>query len=222
MSTLHLLDEESAADLRTFVARAKRHDPDGAIRLQVVPRGEGGVLAAWVCVLPGVGLMRSGLVLGLRTVALGPVDEALDTVVPLAGLTDRFAHGAITELPVPPSTVEAAWAAISPPLGGWRELGTVAGSALSEVASAGVAEVATGTPEGAGSAAVADLRARVWGRAVEGGSAAGAEPFTIPAGAAFGMAVLGFVPPSPGGQVAVHGQGPWTRLSSRTGFVLAR
>ena len=62
---VELADAEAAADLRTYVSRAKRHDEGGAMRLQAVPTSAGGVLAAWTCVLPGAGLTRSGLVLGL-------------------------------------------------------------------------------------------------------------------------------------------------------------
>ena len=219
MSTLHLADEESAADLRTYVARAKRHDEGGALRLQAVLSGAGGVLAAWTCVLPGTGLTRSGLVLGLRTLPLAGLDEPLDTTVALGALTDRFARSGGTELSVPPTEVAAAWAAVSPPRAGWELHGTVPVAHLLEVATTGIAEVAVGTPEGAGSAAVADLRARVWGRALEGQAG---HP-EVPAGAAFGMHVLGFLgAPSTEEPVSVHASGPWVRLTSRLGYVLAR
>ena len=66
MTSLRLVDEESAADLATYLARARRVDEGGFVRLQAV----GPVLAAWTCVLPGRGLTNSGLVLGLRTFAL--------------------------------------------------------------------------------------------------------------------------------------------------------
>lgn len=219
MSTLHLVDEGTAADLRTYVARAKRHDEDGAARIQAVPTGDAGVLAVWTCVLPGAGLTRSGLVLGLRTLALAGPAEPLDTVVALASLTDRFARGEGTELLVPPTEVAASWAAVSPPRSGWELHGVVPAARLHEAATAGIAEVATGTPDGAGSAAVAELRSRVWGRPIEG---PGDGP-SVPSGAAFGMHVLGFLGASPGEEpVAVHASGPWVRLSSRAGYVLAR
>ena len=219
MSMLHLADEESAADLRTYVSRAKRHDEGGAMRLQAVPTSAGGVLAAWTCVLPGAGLTRSGLVLGLRTLPLASLDGPLDTTVALGALTDRFACSGGTELSVPPTEATPSWAAVSPPRGGWELHGTVQAAHLREVATAGIAEVAVGTPEGAGSAAVADLRSRVWGRPLEGQAG---HP-EVPAGAAFGMHVLGFL----GGAsteepVSVHASGPWVRLTSRLGYVLAR
>lgn len=218
MSTLHLADAESAADLRTYVSRAKRHDEEGAIRLQAVPAGDGGVLAAWTCVLPGAGLTRAGLVLGLRTLPLTGLESPLDTTVALASLTDRFARSGGVDLPVPPTEVAPSWAAVSPPRSGWDLHGVVPVARLHEVARAGIAEVATGTPDGAGSAAVADLRARVWGRPLDEDG-----EVRVPAGAAFGMHVLGFLGGSPGEEpISVHASGPWVRLTSRLGYVLAR
>lgn len=219
MTTLHLADAETATDLRTYVARAKRHDEDGALRLQAVPSPDGGVLAAWTCVLPGAGLTRSGLVLGLRTLPLARLDEPLDTTVALSSLTDRFARSEGTGLAVPPTEVAPAWAAVSPPRSGWELHGMIPASRLHEVAAAGIAEVATGTPEGAGSTAVAELRSRVWGRPLDGDD----DHPRVPAGAAFGMHVLGFLGAVPGEEpVAVHASGPWVRLTSRLGYVLAR
>ena len=86
MSSLQLVDEESAQDLATYLARARKVDDDADVRLQAV----GEVLAAWTCVLPGHGLGSSGLVLGLRTFALAePVTS--DRTVPIGAVTDRLA-----------------------------------------------------------------------------------------------------------------------------------
>ena len=81
MSTLRLRDDEGVADLTTYLIRAKHVDADGDVRLQAV----GEVLAAWTCVLPGQGITRAGLVLGLRTFAL---EEPLtrDVTVPILSL----------------------------------------------------------------------------------------------------------------------------------------
>ena len=62
MTELRLEDDRAAADFATFVGRALRVNPDGALRLQAA----GEVLACWVEVLPGRGLMHSGLALALR------------------------------------------------------------------------------------------------------------------------------------------------------------
>lgn len=210
---LLLADGEGVADLATYVARARTLDADGAIRLQAV----GSVLAAWVCVVPGQGMMRSGLVLALRTMALhGP--HALDVTVPLAGLADRFARrsatgDAGTALPVPPTEVSPQWAGVSPPRGGWEPVGQVSSEVLLAAAERGIAEVAQGAPTGSGAAAVAMLRARVWARDLEGGATAGA-----------GLAAraLGFARPGDGQVATVHRSGPWTRVSLAAGHVLSR
>lgn len=209
MNGLQLVDEQSAADLSTYLARAKRVDPDGDVRLQAV----GLVLAAWTCALPGRGLGHNGLVLGLRTYALSR-EERSDTTVPIASVTDRLARGG-TEIPHPPVTSRPTWAAVSPPRSGWEAVGLVPDEALAAVAADGIAEVTRGAPEGSGAAAVADLRSRVWGRA------SGTNP-PVPAGTAFALHVLGFLRPDPRAQAAVHVVGPWTRVATDRGFVIAR
>ena len=206
-------DGESLADLGTLVARARRLEDDGAMRLQAV----GPVLAAWVCVVPGQGLTRTGLVLALRTMPLAG-EHRLDFTVPLAALSDRFARRAATgdagtSLPVPPTTVAPAWAAVSAPRSGWAPVGEVGVDELLAAAEAGIAEVAHGAPEGSGAAAVAALRARVWAREVGGGA---------PAGAGLAAKVLGFARPGGGQRAQVLRAGPWVRVTLPGGHVLAR
>lgn len=212
-ASLEFTDGEAVADLATYVARARTLDEDGAIRLQAV----GGVLAAWVCVVPGQGLMRSGLVLGLRTMALAG-GHAVDATVPLAALSDRFARRAATgdagtSLPVPPTEVAPRWAGVTPPRGGWETVGEVGADVLLAAAEEGIAEVAQGAPAGSGAAAVGLLRARVWARELQGGATAGA-----------GLAarVLGFARPDEGQVAVVRRSGVWTRVSLPGGHVLSR
>lgn len=209
MTSLRLADEESAADLRTYLTRARRLDEEGDVRLQAV----GPVLAVWTCVLPGRGLGSSGLVLGLRTFALAE-PLARDLTVPVAAVADRLARGG-TEVPDPPVTSSPSWAAISPPRSGWEPVGRVPDERLLAHAREGIAEVAEGAPDGSGAAAVADLRARVWGRATR------TVP-PVPAGAAFGLHALGFLRPDAGAEAQVHAAGPWTRVATGRGFVIAR
>lgn len=214
---LRLADAESVQDLGTYVARARRLDPEGAMRLQATGR----VLAAWVCVLPGQGLMRSGLVLGLRTLPLAG-EHDLDATVPLAALADRFARRAATgdvgtEVAVPPMTVAPAWAGVSPPRAGWQQVGAVAWPVLERAAQEGIAAVAAGVPDGAGAHAVEELRRRVWGRPA-GATGTAAE---VPAGAAFAAHGLGFGPAAAGAAVVLR-SGPWWRLTLPTGHVLTR
>lgn len=214
--TLTFPDGESVADLATFVARARRLEQEGAIRLQAV----GEVLAAWVCVLPGQGVLRSGIVLGLRTMRLsGP--HQLEVTVPLAGLADRFARRAATAdvsttLAVPPSQVSVPWAAVTPPRGGWEPVGSLPVADLEVAARAGITEVAEGAPEGSGSAAVAALRQRVWARPVADGEVAA----QVPSGVALAVDALGFGARAT--EASVHRSGPWVRLSLPSGHVLAR
>lgn len=207
--TLRLVDEASAQDLTTYLARARRVDDSGDVRLQAV----GDVLAVWTCVVPGRGLGSAGLVLGLRTFALAePVTS--DRTVPLGAVTDRLARSG-TEIPDPPMTTQPTWGALSPPRSGWEPVGAVPDARLGEVALAGIEEVAQGAPEGSGSAAVADLRSRVWGRHTDTVPA-------VPAGTAFGLHVLGFLRPDEQSAASVHAAGPWTRVATDRGFVIAR
>ena len=130
---IRLTDTAAFADLGRYAARARAVDAEGAIRLQCA----GGVLAAWVGVLPGSGILGEGTVLGLRTFALAdPAD--LDVVVPLAAVTDRTARAG-TDLPVPPVRALAPWAAVTPPRVGWRAVGTVAADVLAAAARDGIA-----------------------------------------------------------------------------------
>jgi hypothetical protein len=208
MTDLHLADEQSLADLATFVARAKAADPDGAIRL----RAHGQVLAAYVGVLPGVGLMAEGAVIGLRTMPLA-TPSSLDVTVSLAAVSDRLARREQTTLPVPPMRVPAGWAAVAPPRSGWERVGSVAAEDVNAVARRGIEEIAQGATGAAGGPAVTAERQRVWQR----GSAT-TPPF--PAGAAFAAYALGFTPPGTEATVFAHGR--WTRLSTSAGHVLVR
>ena len=65
-SRLVLTDHDSLLDLGRYAARARALDADGAVRLQAV----GSVLAAWVGVLPGTGLLGTG-----TTMVLSPDSE---------------------------------------------------------------------------------------------------------------------------------------------------
>lgn len=211
---MRFAEVETLQDLSTYVARARTVDADGAIRLQA----QGGVLAAWVQVLPGQGMLGAGLVLGLRVMTLAG-DHALDATVPLAAISDRLARrhsiGDVSaELAVPPMRVSPAWAAISPPRSGWEVAGEVTGEVLMAAARDGVEAVAQGTPDGAGGAAVATLRQRVWGQKLS------ADPGAPPAGMAFAAYALAFAVPGERGSVLTAGS--WTRLRLTNGDVLAR
>ena len=198
-------DDESLGDLRTYVSRARKADPDGAARLV----GHGNVLAAYVSPVHGSG---APTVLGLRTMRLAAA-PGIDVTVSLAALGDRLATpGETRDLPVPPAEVGASWAGVSPPRRGWGAVGGIGANAVREVARAGIAEIASGAGEGSGGHAVARLRGLVWSRPFS--------EFAVPAGAAFAVEALAFA--AEGETVAVFVSGPWTRLSTGRGHVLSR
>jgi hypothetical protein len=211
VTLLVLEDQQGYADLRTFVTRARSLDEEGAVRLQA----EGTVLAAYVGVLPGRGLLGDGAVIGLRTMRLAE-PAVVDATVALGAVSDRLARDVSSGLEVPPADRPAAWAAVTPPRGGWEPVGSLPSAVLVDAARAGIAEVAQGAPSGSGGHAVTDLRHRVWGRLTE------TVP-PVPAGAAFAAYVLGFVDPAdPEARCDVVAHGRWTRLSSPRGHVLVR
>ena len=215
MTTPDLLlpDVAVAADLGTLVTRARRVDADGAVRLLAA----GTVLAAFVCVVGPPG----PTVLGLRTMRLAEPAE-LDVTVPMAAVADRCARidgsalpGTPVAFPVPPNRLTVPWAGISPPRQGWEPVGTVGVDLLLGLARDGAAEIAAGSPEGAGAQAVARLRGLVWGRPLQVG------PIEVPAGTAFAAVLLGFVRPGDL-DLPVHRSGRWCRLVAERGYLLAR
>lgn len=221
MSTsLALADAASLADLGRYAHRAKALDDDAAIRLHA----SGGVLAAWVGVLPGTGILGEGLVLGLRTFALAEPAE-LDVAVPTAAVTDRTAHApGRSVLPLPPVRLTPTWASLTPPRTGWEYAGAADGDDLAGVARAGLAEVGAAVKERG--AAAGFTKQQVWGATVSYSSAdavAAGEPGTtldLPAGVALAAYALGFL--APGQPVHVYRTNRWTRVSGPGGHVLAR
>jgi hypothetical protein len=210
VSELLLPDQDSAADLATYLARARRVDPDGAARLVAA----GTTLAVYVSPVHGGG---GPTVLGLRVLALAEPASA-DRTVPMAAVSDRLARALPSSgpvpLPLPPMDApDAGWAGVGPPRSGWQAVGTVDAAALSEGARAGIAQIADGAGPASGSAAVSRLRALVWGRDLD--SVPG-----LPAGAAFAAEALGFLGSDE--PVTLHSAGPWQRLSSVRGHVLVR
>lgn len=236
---LMLPDVAALADLETFVGRAKQIDPAAAVRLVA----DGTVLAVYASALHGAG---APTVLAMRVLSLAE-PSAVDATVPAAALTDRFAlsdrtlapqrlsdpdAGAPIRLALPTVTATGAtWAGMVPPRSGWSVEGVVRVSDLRRAARVGIDEVAAGTPQVAGAAAVAKLRAQIWGRPLAGHA-------ELPAGTAFAAEVFGFLghARSSGGidadevfdqeanqdAVSLHRAGRWWRLSATRGHVLAR
>ncbi|HKG51840.1 MAG TPA: hypothetical protein VKB14_15495 [Actinomycetales bacterium] len=212
--SVRLTGRAALQDLATFVGRAGRVDSAGAARLVA----HGDVAAVFVSPVHGGG---GPTVLGLRVLRLADPVE-IDTTVPLAALSDRFARivsgglvgpDAPVRLSLPPQEVAEPWAGMTPPRSGWEVVGTVPEPVLRSAARAGVEEIAAGAGEGAGAHAVTRLRAMVWGRDVDGVPG-------LPAGAAFTAEALGFLAPHE--PVALHRTGAWRRLTTQHGHVLSR
>src|SRR4051794_20640559 len=137
---LRLADAATAADLATFLRRARRADPDGAARLV----GHGDVLAVYVSPVHGAG---GPVVLGLRTLRLA-APSTLDATVPLDALAEAVVAAAAAPsgpdadtapgLAVPRDPVTAvAWAGTSPPRSGWQPVTALAAGVLADRASEG-------------------------------------------------------------------------------------
>jgi hypothetical protein len=190
----------------------------------------GNVLAVTACALHGA---SGPTVLAMRALVLATASD-VDATVPVAALADRLARDEAADpdvgvgarektrgrfaVPLPPGTaVRAAWAGVLPPRRGWERTGAVPVSVLAAAAREGIAAVAAGTPPGAGAAAVTRLRAGVWGRPLAGHPG-------VPTGVAFAADAFGFL----GGgadvpaEASLHRAGPWVRLSTPRGHVLAR
>ncbi len=209
-----LADRETAADLQSFLNRAKRLDPDGLVRL----RAFGNVLAAYVAPIFSGNLMDSGpTVLGLRTAELAGEAE-IDALVPIAAMQERLAHllgsDETKEFKIQLlETMRAPWAGISPPRQGWQQVGTINENRLTQIARDGIAEVAAALPESVGGPIAARIRGDIWGRGID-------LETKVPTGAAFAAAGLGFLTENE--EVGLYQADGWIRLSSLHGHVLAK
>ena len=203
--TLLFADAASLGDLGRFASRARAVDDAGAMRLQA----SGPVLAAWVGVLPGSGILAEGLVLGLRTFALAEPAEC-DVVVPLGAVTDRTArHDGSGRFELPPTRALAPWSAVTPPRTGWERGEDVDSDLLAARARQGIEEVADAVRVRGAAAGL--VRDRVWRDEVVPG---------VPSAGAFAAFSLGFL--APGTPVTVHRAHRWSRLTARGGHVLMR
>jgi hypothetical protein len=178
----------------------------------------GALMAAYTSPVNGGG---GPTVLALRVQPL-LAEAQLDVTVPLVALSDRFARlqrgTGDWRLTLPPSQSGGpAWAGLSPPRSGWTAVGDLPSGAVADVARRGGEEIAAGAPDGSGAAAVARLRALVWGRPLDAEAGAALD---LPAGAAFALDAMGFLGPDE--VLPVHAHGGWRRVSTARGYVLAR
>lgn len=211
-----LADRATMLDLQAYLTRAKRLDPDGMVRV----RAFGDVLACYVAPIFAGSLMEQGpTVLGLRTSELLENAE-VDVVVPITAVLDRLAALAAHEENwsgkyhvILPDSVRAPWAGVSPPRTGWELVGEIAESTLTEIAKSGIAEVAESIPESVGGPIAARIRGEIWGRSMQGDS-------TVPTGAAFAAAGLGFLTENE--VVPIYQTQGWIRLSPMNGHILSK
>lgn len=201
-SELVLADDAAYADLKTFVSRARAVNADAAVRLQAL----GPVVAVYAGLLPGSGLLGEGAVLALRVAQLAEAAD-LDTTVASASLADRFAHAPTgSRLAVPPTSVHAAWSAVTPPRAGWQVVRELSAELVHE--SARTAPAPQESPLGPVSAGLPEP------------GPSGDDASLWPPQAAVAAHRMGFVvAPEP---VAVLRNGRWWRLSTSRGHILAR
>jgi hypothetical protein len=215
-NTFTLQDQQSVADLQSYLQRAKRLDTDGMVRL----RAFGPILAAYVAPIFAGSLMDSGpTVLGLRTTELAEPAE-VDSVVPISAVLDRLARvedpnwdGRKSLAITLPATERAPWAGISPPRTGWVAEETISEPVLTQLAKDGINEVKNTLPESVGGPIAARIRGEIWGRGIPSNP-------RIPTGAAFVAAGLGFLTENE--EVEIYFTDGWVRLSAEHGHVLAK
>lgn len=158
-------------------------------------RSGGGLLVTTVRARAGAGLLGRGTVLGMRVVSAPSAPER-DAVVSLAALLEAL-DGTADALPppVPPTGPAASWVGLTPPRRGWELWGEIPLAGPDDELGAPLGEVTA-----AASSWLDEQTAR---------DAAGA------------LAALGVLTPD-ARAVRVFRVGPWTRLSTPMGHVLAR
>jgi hypothetical protein len=233
-SSFILPETDDLVDLGRYLDRAKRMDPQGAVRL----RAYGDVLTVYVApIFAGEYAEASSVVLGLRTMALAKPAEfdltvSISTLAEniqamLAGtvveeqlsLADRLANLnskkelVSNEVTLNQDLVAVAWSTETPTRTGWVLGGEILEAELTETARKGIAEVTETLPSSVGGPIAARVRSEIWSRAID-------YKFPIPMGAAFAAAGLGFL--TEGELVSWYVSGDWVRLSSQNGHVLAK
>lgn len=208
---LEFQDRADLSDLTSFLTRAKKLDPEGAVKL----KSSGEILAVYVSPIFTGSLLGDGpTVLGLRTIKLATNAE-VDGTFEISAILERIANLGLQELglPIPPSQVRTPWSGITPPRDGWLEVPGLDQSQVSEWAKTGIAEVANALPEAVGASIASKVRLQIWGKSVD-------DELGLPAAAAFAISGLGFM--QPGEIVRVFQAGNWLRLSTSHGHVLSK
>lgn len=209
--TVVLEDQETIADLTTFLSRARSIE-DGAVMMHAA----GNALALYVPVLYPEFLGNAvPTVLGMRAVRLSEPAKT-QGVYAISALTDRLARMGeeLRELSMPPAEVKASWTGQQVPRGGWEFKEALDDGKLLNEALRGMNVVAQALPENAGGPVLKTVRARIWSTQMEGVDT------PMPLAMAFGAHALGFL--RAGESSALYSSGQWLRLSSGGGHMVAR
>ena len=214
----------AAADLSTYISRARSLDTQAAIRLTA----RGSVLAVFACSLaPETMLDNTPTILGMRALNLAK-PSTLDIVVDSAALLERLARIEESEmvLYLPPVTVHTEWAGKAAPLQGWEKLGTIDADQFRRASRDGLTAVEKALPENPGAAVLTTVRTRIWSSPMVLEHLPEFDRTPIPTGAAFALQVFGFLPETFTGELAIYaartGSDGWVRIAAPGGHVLVR
>ena len=208
---LQFQDRADVSDLAAFLTRAKKLDPEGAVKF----KSFGEVLGVYVSPIFSGSLMGDGpTVIGLRTIKLAAAPE-VDATFEISEILERVANLGLQELelPLPPSQVRTPWSGVTPPRDGWLEIASLEQEQLSGWAKSGITEVTEALPEAVGASIASKVRLQIWGKVVD-------QALGLPGAAAFAISGLGFM--QPGENVRVYEAGNWLRLTTDHGHVLSK
>lgn len=204
MHAILSLDERARADLVLLLDRAASFG-DGTVRLAA----DGEVALLTTPMTASAGLLDTGptVLIARATRMLAPA--RFDGVVALAALRDALREGA--DIEVPDAVARPAWAAVSPPQGGWVHTGDVEPSVVRELATQAATDVEAALPASPGEPVRRRAERAVWSRSVD--------PSGLTAGQAAALVAMRFLGDAP---VRVTESGGWMRASGRAGEVLSR
>ncbi|MGM1029910.1 MAG: hypothetical protein ACQEWM_08580 [Actinomycetota bacterium] len=204
MHAILALESQARADLILLLERAAVFG-DGTVRLVA----DGDVALLTTPLTAASGLLDSGpTVLVARTSRMRE-PARFDGVVALTALRDALQQGADVE--IPDAVSRPAWAAVSPPQGGWAHSGDVPAETVRALAAQAAADVEAALPRSPGEAVRRRAERAVWARVVH--------PSGLTAGQAAALVAMRFLGDAPA-RVTVAGS--WTRASGRAGEVLTR
>ena len=209
---IKFLEPADVQDLQGFLARAKKLDNAGLVRI----KSYGNVLAVSVSPIFETSLLGTGpTIIGMRTLQVANELE-IDASFEISAMLDRLASPLVQitlRLELPSVTKREAWTGISAPLDGWEYLQDISSVDVVNVAEAGIEEVGNALGKSIGVSIASKVRAEVWGRP------ASFAPM-VSGGACFGLYGLGFI--SKESQVQVFRSGSWLRLTTPYGHILTK